>query len=446
MHNHDRKTSLSLHWIAVPVMTALLAGCMSAGPDTDPSQGGSTLDELELPGGFSQPAAATRGEREWEVEGYARERGVSYAEAERLLDLQALAPELDDLLLRELGDRFGGVWIDVAGGDRILVGVTRGAGTDAAAVVRDVARKIGLTEGYDIVPVRRSVAEIERVNDWLGAEIEKVNDGADATLTAGIRTDLNAVELQLPAEGRLTDAQRDLASTAKARLGDLLVVGSYAGRATARACTYPNCDAPLRGGIQITNSGTGCTGGFIARSKVDSVLYQFTAGHCAFLNFDNWSTRFTDGSSHVVGPVWNWAWHKGGDMAILRINNVPGWNPKPWVYVTSGADTTTNTAYTIASDNKSVLGMRICTTGAFYGRSDCGRVTQLGVTATYGGVTVRNLGRGSFCGTGGDSGAPMYAKHVAYGLQVAGYSECDSLYQGIRAAETVLNVNVLHAP
>ncbi|WP_267888063.1 hypothetical protein [Sorangium cellulosum] len=40
----------------------------------------------------------------------------------------------------------------------------------------------------------------------------------------------------------------------------------------------------------------------------------------------------------------------------------------------------------------------------------------------------------------------MYAKHVACGLQVAGYSECDSLYQGIRAAETVLNVNVLHAP
>ncbi|MGK3991603.1 hypothetical protein WME99_51630 [Sorangium sp. So ce136] len=58
---------------------------------------------------------------------------------------------------------------------------------------------------------------------------------------------------------------------------------------------------------------------------------------------------------------------------------------------------------------------------------------------------MRKLGRGSFCGMGGDSGSPMYASHVAHGLQVAGYSECDSLYQGIRAAESVLNVNVLHA-
>ncbi|HEU4426303.1 MAG TPA: hypothetical protein VFR67_27505 [Pilimelia sp.] len=64
--------------------------------------------------------------------------------------------------------------------------------------------------------------------------------------------------------------------------------------------------------------------------------------------------------------------------------------------------------------------------------------------ATYNGVTVRGLGRGSFCGTGGDSGAPMYASHVAYGLQVAGLSECDSLYQGIRASEDAMNVNVLH--
>ncbi|WP_162907009.1 hypothetical protein [Allorhizocola rhizosphaerae] len=89
--------------------------------------------------------------------------------------------------------------------------------------------------------------------------------------------------------------------------------------------------------------------------------------------------------------------------------------------------------------------MRICTTGAFFGRSDCGYVLQLGVTATYGGVTVKNLGRGNFRGVGGDSGAPMYAKHTAYGLQVAGYSMCDSLYQGIRAAENKLNVDVLHA-
>ncbi|WP_437758398.1 S1 family peptidase [Sorangium sp. So ce1389] len=445
MHDHARKTTLSPQWLAFPVMTALLAGCLTVDQDTEPSHEDSALEGHLSPSGFSSPSSAPLAEVDWEVEGFARERGISYSEAQQRLGWQTLAPQLDEQLRADLGDRLGGVWVDVAGGDRIMVGVVREAVTDAAAVVRDGARKIGLTEGYDIVPVRRSLAELERVNEWLGAEIEKVNDGAGATLTAGLRTDLNAVELQVPAEGRLTDAQRDLVATAKARLSDMIVAGSYAGRPTARACVYPYCDSPLRGGIRITNSGTGCTGAFVAKSKVDGVLYQFTAGHCAYENYDDWSTRFTDGSSHVVGPVHHWEWHKGGDMAILRIKNVAGWDPEPWVYVTSGPDTTTNTAYKIKSDHVSVLGMRICTTGAYYGRSDCGYVTQLGVTATYDGVTVRNLGRGSFCGMGGDSGSPMYASHVAYGLQVAGYSECDSLYQGIRAAESVLNVNVLHA-
>ncbi|WP_437965532.1 S1 family peptidase [Sorangium sp. So ce260] len=445
MNDHHRKTTLSLQWLAVPVMTALLAGCMTLDADTDPSHEDSTLEEHLSPTGFSSPSSASAAETDWEAEGFARERGISYAEAQQRLGWQALAPHLEELVRADLGDQFGGVWIDVAGRDRIKVGVAGRAGTDTAAVVRDAARKIGLTEGYDIIEVRRSIAEIERVNDWLGDQIAKVNDGAGATLTAGLRTDLNAVELQVPAEGRLTDAQLELVATARARFGDRIVAGSYAGRPTARACVYPHCDPALRGGVRITNSGAGCTGAFIAKSKVDDVLYQFTAGHCADGNVDDWSTRFTDGSSHVIGPVWHWQWHNGGDMAILRIKNVSGWDPEPWVFVTSGPDTTTNTAYKITSDHTSVLGMRICTTGAFYGRSDCGYVSQLGVTATYGGVTVKKLGRGSFCGMGGDSGSPMYAKHVAYGLQVAGYSECDSLYQGIRAAESMLNVNVLHA-
>jgi hypothetical protein len=320
------------------------------------------------------------------------------------------------------------------------------AGVDTAAVVRRAAEAGGLTDGYDLAPVRYSLATLKRANDWLGAQIAKANEGTPVTLTAGLRTDRNSLELQVPTEGSLTAAQRDLITSAQARFGNMIVMGSYAGRPAARACVYPYCDPPLRGGIRITNPGVGCTGAFIAQSKVNSALYQLTAGHCAYQHYSDWSTRFTDNSSHVVGPVWHWEWNSAGDMSILLINNVPGWNPQPWVNVTSGPDTTAGTTYDITSDSTSVLGMRICTTGAFYGRNECGYVTELDVTATYDGVTVDNLGRGSFCGTSGDSGSPMYASHAAYGLQVAGYSECDSLYQGIQAAESILNVNVLHVP
>ncbi|MPZ27980.1 MAG: hypothetical protein GEV12_16620 [Micromonosporaceae bacterium] len=403
---------------------------------------------IHSPAGAVPPAGPTTttpaSADDWEVAGFARERGIPLAQARQRLGWQALAPDLTEALERDLAARSGGVWVDVHDGDRIKVGVAGGPDPETAAIVRRAADAVGLTDGYDLVGVRHRLDTIEADNDWLGAELARVNADAPATLAAGIRTDRNAVELQLPEGGTLTPAQRALVADARQRLGERLLVGSYDGVIQADACAYPYCDKPLRGGVRITNSG-GCTGGFIARSKVDDKLYQFTAGHCASLGgTDNWSTKFTDLSNHVVGPVWHWKWHGGGDMAIMRINNVPGWNPKAWVNVTNGPDTTADSTYHISSDKLSVLGMRICITGASFGNSDCGFVTQLGVTATYGGVTVHNLGRGSYCRTGGDSGAPMYSLHTAYGLHVAG-SGCDGFYQSIRSAEVKLNVNVLHS-
>jgi hypothetical protein len=444
MFDRNRQNARALSWLAIPVTMVLLTGCLTADPDPDPSQEDPALEGSLRPNGSISQSAPTP--VDWEAEGFAQERGISIGEARQRLDFQARAPRLADRAAADLGDQFGGVWIDVTGGDRIKIGVAGKAFTDAAVGARRAAEAVGLTEGYDLVPVRHSLAALESANDWLSAEIAKANEGASVTLTAGLRTDRNALELRAPTEGSLTTAQRDLMTAARVQLGDMIVIGSYAGRPTARACVYPYCTPPLRGGVRITNSGVGCTGAFIARSKVNSALYQLTAGHCAYQHYDDWSTLYPDYTSHVVGPVWHWEWHSGGDMSILLINNVAAWNPQPWVHVTSGPDTGTDTAYDINADGTSVLGMRICTTGAFYGRSDCGYVTELGVTATYDGVTVSKLGRGSFCGTGGDSGSPMYASHVAYGLQVAGYSECDSLYQGIQAVESMLNVNVLHTP
>lgn len=117
--------------------------------------------------------------------------------------------------------------------------------------------------------------------------------------------------------------------------------------------------------------------------------------------------------------------------------NTAGWNARAWVFVTGGAGsgTTRDESYPIRVDGTSRVGMRICTTGGFYGRSSCGTVTELG-------VGPEGFGRGNFCGRAGDSGAPMYANNTAYGLQQGGYSECDGLYQGIRGAENLLNVNV----
>jgi hypothetical protein len=404
------------------------------------------------------PAGATAGSTglhyvdEDEAAGFARQRGISIEEATERLRWQGAAPDMSEAIARDLGSRSGGVWIDNHDGDRVKVGVVGEPDPQVVEAVRQAAETVGLPDtGYDLVPVRHPLTTLEADNHWLGFEIARVNDGAPATLTAGLRTDLNAVELSTPQVGTLTPAQRELVDLAQRRLGVRLVLGSYAGRLEARACGSAYCGKPLRGGVRITmdviGENPGCTAGFVARSKVDEKLYLFTAGHCGSVAGGlMWQTQTYDGTGwdHDIGKTWHWYWGSQGDMAIVRIDAAFLWDPQPWVNVTSGPDTTENETYHIASDKTSVIGMRICTTGSYWGNSDCGFVTQVGMTGTYDGVTVHNLGRGSFCGTQGDSGAPMYAQHVAFGLQVAGFAPCDSVYQGIKAAETKLNVNVLH--
>lgn len=88
-----------------------------------------------------------------------------------------------------LGDRSGGLWIDVRDGDRIKVGVVGGVDPDAEAVVRQAAGALGLTDGYDLVSVAYPMAALERDNDWLGDRLAEVSPDAPWPLSAGLRPD-----------------------------------------------------------------------------------------------------------------------------------------------------------------------------------------------------------------------------------------------------------------
>jgi hypothetical protein len=99
-----------------------------------------------------------------------------------------------------------------------------------------------------------------------------------------------------------------------------------------------------------------------------------------------------------------------------------------------------------------VVGQRICITGASFGSSNCGRVTDLDVSYTGGDnagnfeVEVDHAGEASYCAVSGDSGAPPFASHTAFGIHNAHGDPCDSVYTGIRGAEGHMNVTVLTAP
>jgi hypothetical protein len=380
-----------------------------------------------------------------EAAGFARERGITLAEAQQRLLWQIAAPDLEEQLEGSMATTFGGVWIDVRDKDRVKVGVAPKIDDTSLAVVKRTAAAVGLTD-FDVVAVPRTLATLTANMTWLGDEIAKVNPGARVKLSAGVRTSQNALHLTLP-NGTLSTAQADLVTTAAKKFGDGIVIDGAAGAFVPFACSYPYCDAPLHGGVKINYPTTWCSSAFTAQSKVDSVYYLITAGHCADGHFNTWGTKWTDLSVHDIGAVWHWEWNSAGDMAIIRVSNADVGTPQPWVQVTAGPDTTANDTYTIHSDKLSIEGMRICVTGAAFGRTDCGNVTELDFTTDYGGgPTVHHLGRSSACGKPGDSGGAMYASHVAYGLMVGGNTDdgCDTIYQGIRATEKMLNVNVLH--
>ncbi|HEY0533047.1 MAG TPA: S1 family peptidase [Actinoplanes sp.] len=424
--------------VGVAVMLAA-AGCRSVGPIDGPVDSGRPTATASI-----DPSS----ERQEQI--FAEKRRITLAEAKRRLGWQAVAPDLAGRL--ESQPFFAGVWVDNRHGDRVEVGVAGPITSGTKAEINRDALAVGLTEGYDIVAVRFALSALNEANDWLGSQLVLVNAGAPGRLTAGLRTDLNAVELQTPTEAKLTPAQETLMTAAASRFGDLLVVSTYNGHFIPLNCSHSQCDPPLRGGARINYFNKGdfelCTGGFLAKGVTDDRRYLITAGHCVANHHDaDWTAPYVNGSQHVVGPEWKYVYSEKGDYAILRITDVVAWNPQAWVALWYGQQGH-EIAFNINSDNYSVLGMTVCHGGAESGSSSCGEVTELGVTATSDdGTTIKNLGRASYCATFGDSGAPVFFGHIAYGITSGGIpgTPCDTFYQGIKAVESDFNVVLLHS-
>ena len=443
--------------VAIAVVVAVTGqGCTSRPQTPTPFGTPSATESLSL---ASEDA---------EAQLFASERDISLADAKRRLGWQTLAPDLEQALQAE--PFFGGVWIDRADGDRVKVGVVGDITAETRDRVARAASQVGLTEGFAPVSVRFTQRDLDEANEWIGKELERVNVGTEATMKVGERTDGNVIEVEVPADELLTSNQRNMLDEARARFGARLHFSADSGPVVAQQCIYPFCDPPLRGGIKIFGPAN-CTGGFVVQSRSTARYYQFTAGHCYWdnivttgvMNTGIFSTLYSDQTTHDIGPIHNWmpiikspfGTFSDGDAAILEILDPATWQPQARIEVTLNVPifgkivTVTIPDYYIKSDNYSQVGMFVCASGAVTGRSSCGYVLWRGLTVTYtDGVTVHHLAKASYCSKGGDSGAPVFANHVAYGIHVSAPAKnpCLPSFQGVRAAEDALNVDIMHLP
>ena len=384
--------------------------------------------------------------------------GISIREAQRRIGWQEPAVELAGELERALGDRYGDLWFDPADGGRIKVGIAGGANALAARLIARLIARRKLTAVTDLVAVRHGYTELKQAAAWLTAETARANPRAHNGLVKGLAVwrlpDKNAVELDLPRGQRLTTTQQATVAAARRRLGGKLTLGTWAGQTRDLACAFLagefDCDPPLRGGVMmyLRNASGGydfqCTVGFNAKSTVDAKWYVMTAGHCGGPGQTFYVYQPRDAHFHVLGHIHNRVRAGDDDFGIITIDNVPGWNPQPWVYVHPSADTTSNPSYNITGSAGSAQGLRVCVSGAISG-SDCGNVETLG-----GG----GLARVDLCAKPGDSGAPIFSGGKARGLLVGAEGTdpgqpptppCqDRLYQGITEASQQLHVSVVH--
>jgi hypothetical protein len=362
---------------------------------------------------------------------------LSIDDARTQMSRQSALIALSQRLAEQTDSTWAGARIDHTHGGALVVYTTDAAATSEALSL-DGSEYSPLVQ---ITRVDNAFNKLQATADEVRTELDKAN-----VLTVGVIVDpsMNAVRVELPTASQLSEKKLSATTTYSTATSILKpypdVQISYDGGALDPASChtgYELCSPPLRGGIEIkSDNGHFCTGGLVVRSVTDYKLYLLTAGHCVDPNAggsgltSRWYTGFPDLSKHYIGSGWNYTpvnrpyW----DAAILQIENPTG--PSSWglpvhsqvLVVESGGTrpTVRDETYSIdaVGDNCTGCGGHpipqdsyLCWTGSTY-QTDCGRFD--GTSGNEGLLNIDNFGPCT-----GDSGGPVYASHVAYGIFVA---------------------------
>ncbi|MDN4601494.1 S1 family peptidase [Paenibacillus sp. F6_3S_P_1C] len=191
---------------------------------------------------------------------------------------------------------------------------------------------------------------------------------------------------------------------------------------------------PLQAGINITNTNTGggCTIGFLAKARTTSSNFVITAGHCGTAG-----NSFKQGSNSIgtMGARYN---SGNVDAATIGLSSL----------------SYSNDLYTSASrggyfdlvqgTNNEFVGEMTCLSGASTATNpvSCGVLKSKATSATFNGVNFTGLRTATYSTVPGDSGGPVYYSTILKGIN-KGYIGSDGVYSHISNVLSKLDVEPL---
>lgn len=299
-----------------------------------------------------------------------RDLGQPEAEVRRRLVAEAEAARIEPMLRADLGDAFGGAWMDDDGG-RLVVATTdpaelaaiRGAGAEPVLVPHSLARLEELAAAITAPP--------PEIHAWYV-------DVAGNTLV------IAAADAEAPA----------VTALAAALAGPVRVVETEAPR--------PLYD--VRGGDEyILNSNTLCSVGFAVHGGF------VTAGHCGRAGSP------TAGSNWVAQGTVRGSVFPGSDHAWIELNGA--WSSLPVVNLYNGS------AVDVRGSAVASVGSSVCRSGRTT-RWRCGVIQAHNVTINYAAGPVYGATQTSACAEGGDSGGSFISGNQAQGVTSGGSGNC----------------------
>lgn len=321
--------------------------------------------------------------------------------------------EVRQWAIKNVRDRFGGIWIDQDAG-----GLVYAAFTDDPERYRPrIEAMLSEPQNLRLQRASYSEAELDALHARIGSETGDLHEEGIEVREISTATDRNTVQIGVAsADSRTVSNLENRYGPGRVEVYQAETVDeavppgtlSSNDAAGSRYNDYP----PLRGGLYMDDFlNYSCTMGFAAQNSNGFRQYMVTAGHCIRksrnMNGINWRhSAVTIGANDLETYTNNSQCDCGTVVLNAGVMNDNS------IYLSSGSYQDVTTIEVVSQDSQ---GQSICMSGVTSGVV-CGTLESRNVTVMADGKSFPNQRRASFIARDGDSGGPVYRNARAVGI------------------------------